>query len=340
MRTADPMIVDTAQRLFERLGAQAVAKPVPGAPPAAKAWQALAETGLDRMLVPESAGGVGAQLVDAVAVAHLAGFHAVPVPVVETIVAWHVLALAGAPEREGLVVLADASAAPRDGRVDLVVPWGREASHAVYLAGSEGAPRALAVEVPAASLEMAENVADEPRDVMRAASGKELGPVAIGALDLRALAALLRAAQMAGAMERILDIGIEHANTRVQFGRPIGQFQAVQHMLTRIAGQAASARAALDGGTTLMQEQSSWLGGALAKARASEATAVVNAAAHQVTAAMGFTREFPLQRYSRRLWAWRDEYGTEHEWHERIGAKFAAAGSAGAWPFVVEPAAG
>ena len=86
-----------------------------------------------------------------------------------------------------------------------------------------------------------------------------------------------------------------------------------------------------------MRDGTAWIGGALAKSRASEAVATVNGVAHQVTAAMGFTREFPLHRFTRRLWAWRDEYGSEHAWHERLGALVLGKGGDGLWPFLVDP---
>jgi acyl-CoA dehydrogenase len=108
-------------------------------------------------------------------------------------------------------------------------------------------------------------------------------------------------------------------------------------MLAVIAAQAAGVAAAVDGATPLMRDDAAWIGGALAKARASEAAATVNAAVHQVTAAMGFTREFPLHRFTRRLWAWRDEFGSEQAWHARIGDLVLRRGGAALWPFLVEP---
>ena len=59
---------------------------------------------------------------------------------------------------------------------------------------------------------------------------------------------------------------------------------------------------------------------AAAKARIGEAVALVAGVAHQVHAAMGFTHEHTLHRSTRRLWSWRDEFGTESEWQAWVGA--------------------
>ena len=58
--------------------------------------------------------------------------------------------------------------------------------------------------------------------------------------------ALMRSVQMAGALQRALGYSLQYANERVQFGRPIGKFQAVQHMLAVLAGHAAATAAAAD----------------------------------------------------------------------------------------------
>ena len=73
---------------------------------------------------------------------------------------------------------------------------------------------------------------------------------------------------------------------------------------------------------------------AMAKARASEAAGVVARIAHQVHGAIGFTREHDLRLATTRLWAWRDEDGSEAQWQAVIGAAALAAGPEGLWPLV------
>ena len=73
---------------------------------------------------------------------------------------------------------------------------------------------------------------------------------------------------------------------------------------------------------------------AIAKVRVGEAAGAGAAIAHQVHGAMGFTYEHTLHHSTRRLWAWREEFGNETLWAERLGGMVAARGADELWPFV------
>ena len=74
---------------------------------------------------------------------------------------------------------------------------------------------------------------------------------------------------------------------------------------------------------------------AAAKARVGEAAGVAAEIAHQVHGAMGFTHEHSLHHFTRRLWAWRDEYGRETHWQEQLGRRVAGGGADSVWEFLV-----
>ena len=73
---------------------------------------------------------------------------------------------------------------------------------------------------------------------------------------------------------------------------------------------------------------------AAAKVRVGEAASTGSAFAHQIHGAMGFTYELSLHHATRRLWAWRDEFGTEAEWSLRLGRLAARLGGDALWPLV------
>ena len=73
---------------------------------------------------------------------------------------------------------------------------------------------------------------------------------------------------------------------------------------------------------------------AAAKAYAGRAVTTVNRLAHQIHGAIGFTDEHRLQYSTRRLWAWRDEFGSESEWATMLGRAMALGGGAALWPAV------
>jgi alkylation response protein AidB-like acyl-CoA dehydrogenase len=60
--------------------------------------------------------------------------------------------------------------------------------------------------------------------------------------------------------------------------------------------------------------------------------------AHQVHGAIGFTEEFVLQRYTKCLWTWREDAGSESAWYDLLGSAALRGGSAGLWPAFVEGA--
>jgi acyl-CoA dehydrogenase len=132
-------------------------------------------------------------------------------------------------------------------------------------------------------------------------------------------AAFLRSAQMLGAMERCLSLATRYAAERQQFGRPIMQFQAVQHLCAEIAAGVAAARAAVAHAAAALDRGSGILETAIAKSLIGEMAGSVAAAAHQIHGAIGFTNEYPLGIATRRLWSWRDEYGDEAFWNGVVG---------------------
>jgi alkylation response protein AidB-like acyl-CoA dehydrogenase len=152
------------------------------------------------------------------------------------------------------------------------------------------------------------------------------------------MGAAARAMQITGALEAILDITVGYANERVAFGRPIGKFQAVQHNLARLAGEAAAALAAAGSAADAISngadEEAVFLEAASAKIRAGEAAGEGAAIAHQVMGAIGFTREHTLHRFTQRLWAWRDDFGNESQWAVKLGNRVAANGADALWPML------
>ena len=153
------------------------------------------------------------------------------------------------------------------------------------------------------------------------------------------MGATARAMQMAGALEAILDLSVAYANERVAFGRPIGKFQAVQQSLARLAGEVAAAVAAAGSAADAIAavarfDEGVFLEAASAKIRVGEAAGEGAAIAHQVLGAIGFTQEHVLHRYTRRLWAWRDDFGNESVWAVKLGHLVAAKGADALWPML------
>ncbi len=279
-------------------------------------WQAIEDTGFANALLAESAGGAGLALDQAFGLLALCGAHAVPVPLGETLVARAWLADAGVALPTGSIVFAEARAAPGGGVFAPCVSHGRVADHVLVSHG--GALRLLAT--GSAQTAPAGFVLDAALQWdMRAWQDGQ--PIPGDVETLRALQASLYAALLSGALMAVFQRTLGYANERQQFGRPIGKFQAIQHQLAVVAEHVFAARMAAQIGCRAAGTRPAALNAAIAKARTSEAALEVAALAHAIHGAIGFTAEFDLQLYTRRLHAWRQAAGSESYWHAVAGRR-------------------
>jgi hypothetical protein len=144
--------------------------------------------------------------------------------------------------------------------------------------------------------------------------------------------ALARAGQIAGAICGALTLSIEYTRQRQQFGKPLASFQAIQQQLAVLAEEAAASRAAASAAARAADRGLAKFEIASAKLRANIAAGQAASIAHQVHGAIGFTKEYDLQKFTRRLWTWRSEYGNDRHWADEIGKLAAARGADGFWP--------
>jgi acyl-CoA dehydrogenase len=338
------LVREAAERLFEKHCTAETMRRADGGELPQALWRALTEAGYTSALVPESAGGAGLDMSDALSLLFSAGRHAVPAPLAETMLAGWLLSSAGIAPPEGPLAVApvregDDVKASRDGTGWRLqgkagrVPWAARAAAIVALARCEDR-NLVALAAPGdCRIVGGANLAGEPRDDVDF-SGVRCSVGAFAAPDaaaLRSLGAVMRSAQMAGALQSVLETSVQYARERVQFGRPIGRFQAVQQNLAVLAGQAAAATAAAEAAIEAAAHDLHSPAVAAAKIRAGEAAGIGAAIAHQVHGAIGFTQEHRLHYSTRRLWSWRDEFGNEAYWARRLGGELAAAGADRLW---------
>ncbi len=149
-----------------------------------------------------------------------------------------------------------------------------------------------------------------------------LGEAGNGWSHLRLLlqkGAALRCCQMVGALQEVLDMTVEYVKNRVQFGRPIGSFQAIQHYCANMATDVDGSRfITYQAIWRLGEGLSSDLEVSSAKAWVSDSAQRVAATAHQCHGAIGFTQEHDLQLFTRRLKAWEVSFGDGDYHRERV----------------------
>lgn len=213
------------------------------------------------------------------------------------------------------------------------VPFARYADAVVIVFEHDRRHWAAQVSLDAARLEHGKNLADEPRDHI-AFNGVAIRvdqvatlPDALTVEHVRARGALGRSFQMLGALERAVALTHEYARTRVQFGRSLSQFQVIQGYLAEIVSEVCASRVICDVALTADAVEEI----AAAKIRVGQAARVVAERCHQIHGAIGFTREYSLHLATRRLWSWRDEFGSEAFWADRLGRRIAEIGAEDMW---------
>ncbi len=352
MESENPIAETTRRILGDLADPQAINKA--GEAWKAPAWAALEEAGLTLAWVPDSLGGAGAELADGFAVLREAGRFAVAVPLAETLLAGWLLSRAGIAAPEGAMTCAPTREGDRvtlaaNGRLTGAlrsVPFAKDAKHLAVLARrDDGGASVALVEASQARIADGTGIGGDPLNGVRFEGARPAGvkdaPAGLDQQALGLMGAAVRSMQMAGALEAILDLAVAYANERVAFERPIAKFQAVQHNLARLAGETAVAIAAATSAADTIAaskafDEAVFLEAAAAKIRVGEAATEGAGIAHQVLGAIGYTQEHVLHRFTRRLWAWRDDFGSESVWAVKLGQLVAAKGADGLWPMLAE----
>ena len=265
-------------------------------------WRALDESGFADSLLPEA--GLG--LADVAPMLFVMGRYALPLPLAQTMFARAVLQAAGIPVPAGPIALASFDGAQRAHvSCGATAKWFlvQDDTHATLLQrdAADVCPTGVQGDLT----------------VSIGHTSAQRFPLPAGVL--RTLGACLHAVQMAGAMLRVFDMTLQYANDRVQFGRNIGKFQAIQHQISVMAEQVAAARMAAQIACNADSWQPDRMRAAIGKFNASEAVTPVTSIAHAVHGAIGVTGEYDLQLYTRRLHAWRLADGSERYWARELG---------------------
>jgi alkylation response protein AidB-like acyl-CoA dehydrogenase len=251
-------------------------------------WTLLCEqVGAAALVIPEELGGAGGELADAVVVIETLGRGLVPTPLLGTTLAELALLSADEPDADTLEGLAEGTSI------------GAVVFDPGYVLNGDVADVVLACEdgrVNRWTSFTAEPVVtmDPTRRLARIEAGDT---VSIGAdPGLADIAAILLAAEQIGAAARCLDLTVAYTKERVQFGRPIGSFQALKHRMADLYVLVQSAHALVNDAVA----EPSATSAALARVAASEAFTTVTAEAIQLHGGVAITWEYDIQLYFKR----------------------------------------
>ncbi len=322
-------------------------------------WKGLADMGFLGVAIPEQFGGVGAGHLELCVIAEEIGRALAPVPFSSTVyLAAEAILLAGSDAQKGkwLPAIASGSAigtlalfegrgnpspdaiklAASNGTLNGVkkpVPDGAIADFAVVAArtGSSGRETDISLflveltgeGVEAKALTNVDPSRGQAEIAFRNCKAEPLGAAGEGWSILTQVldrAAVLTAFEQVGGADRALEMGRDYALDRIAFGRPIGSFQAVKHMLADMYVSATLARSNCYYGAWALSTNASELPEAAASARISATQAFQHCAKNniQVHGGMGFTWEFDCHLYYRRANALALSLGSLSYWEDAL----------------------
>jgi len=270
-------------------------------------WARLAELGVTALAVAEESGGLGAHPVDLVVAAERLGHWCVPGPVVESLAVAPVLL--GDDDRVAALAAGDLIATvAMPPAVPLAVDAGFAGLTLLAVDGTvaDATPTARhgSVDPSRGLFEVSASGAPRPADTARA-------------FDFGALAT---AAQLLGAGQAMLDMSVEYARQRSQFGRPIGSYQAVKHKLADVHIALELARPLVFGAALSLAGRSVVAGRdvSAAKSAASDAALLSARASLQTHGAIGYTAEHDLSQLVLRVQALRSAWGDPASHRRRV----------------------
>ncbi|MHB9879343.1 acyl-CoA dehydrogenase family protein [Pacificimonas sp. ICDLI1SI03] len=262
-------------------------------------WAGLVEMGIAGLLVPENHGGLEMGLIEAVLVATELGRANVSESIADT-------ALIAAPLLAGDRQEALAAGELRVALAHPINPWIADLANAdLVLTGG----KTIAAPEQCEALESV-----DPLRLLYT-------PISADADDaLLDRAALITAAQLLGAGERMLDLATEYAKMREQFGQPIGSFQAIKHHLASVAVKLEFARPLIWRAAYAAQHGHARAPIHISHAKVAATDAAVFAAetAIQVHGAMGYTYEVDLHFWMKRAWALAGAWGDRAFHRQRV----------------------
>jgi alkylation response protein AidB-like acyl-CoA dehydrogenase len=320
-----------------------------GVPPAL--WRALGEQGWLAVLVPEEHDGIGLGLLDAAVLARAFGAGTVPGPWLGTVLLGEAVRLAGTKEQQaellpalaagelkGAVALlaqgssATAAGAPArvsggtlTGRLDLV-EHADVADHLLVAAHGEDGPALFLVDPrgagvtvrPQDALDRTVRLATVELDGAPGVALENSTPEVVQ--DLLDAAAVLVANDLVGIARKALTDTVEYDKTRVQFGKPVGSFQAIKHDLAdlHIALTFAEHAASYAAHAADVDAPDRRLAASIAKAKAAEAADAAVSAMIQYHGGIGYTWEHDTHFYFKRSKRLEGAYGDVAQHRERI----------------------
>ncbi|HUP75740.1 MAG TPA: acyl-CoA dehydrogenase family protein [Acidimicrobiales bacterium] len=280
-------------------------------------WQRLVDLDVFRLAAPTASGGLGQGIVEAAVVYEVLGGHLVPGPLV-----WSALAAIHLPGHGGAARIGGHDEVDDE---SVLIDYGQHLDLVIVLRddGVFSIPREdlgdLEAVVPTDPLTPVARARNLPR-------GTQVGDPEVAA-EMRNIGAVLASALLLGIADRALQAAVGYAGSRHQFGKPIGSFQAIKHLLADMYVRTMLTRSATYAAAAIADDRESGdfvVAASAAKLIATDA-AIRNAkTCIQVHGGMGFTWEMIPHYLLKRAWVLEHAFGSRAEHADRIATDLAS----------------
>ena len=331
-KAMDNLLKDSLERLLQDLCTPGTIGKVESQGDAKSIWSAIEESGFADLLVTEESGGAGLAWSDAYVLFSLCGQYSLPVPLGATAYARGLLANQRLEPVIGAVSLSSNMQSLQSGQiVSRSTPFGKVSD---WVMGNIDGKTYL---LPVGDAIVQDTGIHHSLQAHLLWESVPKTAIHLGVVEpIRDAGALIWTAMMAGAMSEIMKMVLVHANDRMQFGKSIGKFQAIQQQISVLAECVQAAAIAAEMTCQSGPDNENALTIAAGKARVSELALQVNSIAHAVHGAMGITEEFHLHYLTRRLNEWRLDFGSEGYWQEKLGKAYLNSSAQGALDFLIQ----
>jgi acyl-CoA dehydrogenase len=304
-------------------------------------WLQIIELGLVGVGVDEDAGGSGGTFADLLLIVEEFAVKGVSTPILESSLAHWVLTTCGrteaptAADTHRTIVFHGHRFGDADGPLVLrSVPWARRCERVVVV-DSDG--HVLEVAAASGEIEPGQNLAGEDRDTLTLSARTR--DTSIGTIDVTAALnrfSLLWSAAILGAVKGTYELTKGYVKAREQFGAPLIKIPAVAAKLAVMRTHVLQAQAAFDRAASCtafedMTAEAKLSSTAIARIITSSSADAIARIAHQLHGAIGTTEEYPLHRFTQRLWAWRDFDRTSRDWATVVGRDALRGGEQSIW---------
>lgn len=302
--------------------------------------------------MPEEIGGTGGDFRDAFHILRLVGKYAVPLPVSETLIVQWLLAEHGESTVDEVLTFSINSR----NKLELEetgngfsvngsaknVPWARHAKKVLVLGIVKGESVIALLPIDKAIIRTNTNLAGEPMDTvifdniyMEGIPSYVVDEYKLNE-KISNIGGLVKAVMMSGAIEKVLELSLQYATERQQFGRPLHRLQAIQQHLAILAGETVAASTITNQAIEAYEQGVFEYEIATAKMRVNEASGKVTEISHQLHGAIGVTHEHRLHQMTRRLWVWREQFGNESFWADKLAFQVMNSNSKSFWEMITD----